>query len=85
MPPDYQTDVLIQSTLRNELRGVSVLTVAHRLRTIMDYDRIMVMEAGRIVELDTPINLLKDKAGYLRAMVDESSDRDELLAIAEGV
>ncbi|KAJ6508901.1 multidrug resistance-associated ABC transporter [Mycena sanguinolenta] len=82
---DYQTDVLIQSTLRNELRGVSVLTVAHRLRTIMDYDRIMVMEAGRIVELDTPINLLKDKAGYLRAMVDESSDRDELLAIAEGV
>ncbi|KAF7346206.1 hypothetical protein MSAN_01847500 [Mycena sanguinolenta] len=82
---DYQTDVLIQSTLRNELQGVTVLTVAHRLRTIMDYDRIMVLEAGRIVELDTPINLLKDKAGYLRAMVDESSDRDELLAIAEGV
>ncbi|KAJ7857734.1 P-loop containing nucleoside triphosphate hydrolase protein, partial [Mycena olivaceomarginata] len=73
---DHETDVIIQSTVRNELKSVSVLTVAHRLQTVMDYDRIMVLEAGHIIELDTPSNLLKDKAGYLRAMVDESSDRE---------
>ncbi|KAJ7794180.1 P-loop containing nucleoside triphosphate hydrolase protein [Mycena olivaceomarginata] len=54
---DHETDVIIQSTVRNELKGVSVLTVAHRLQTVMDYDRIMVLEAGRIIELDTPSNL----------------------------
>ncbi|KAJ6584918.1 multidrug resistance-associated ABC transporter [Mycena capillaripes] len=81
---DYQTDARIQLTLRNELKGVTVLAVAHRLQTIMDFDRIMVLEAGRIIEFDTPSTLLKNKAGHLRAMVDESNDRDVLLAMAEG-
>ncbi|KAF7365323.1 hypothetical protein MVEN_00404300 [Mycena venus] len=81
---DYRTDALIQSTLRNELKGVSVLTVAHRLKSVIDYDRIIVLGTGRIVEFDTPSNLLKKKTGHLRAMVDESSDRDLLLAMAKG-
>ncbi|KAJ6512183.1 multidrug resistance-associated ABC transporter [Mycena vitilis] len=81
---DYRTDGIIQSTLRNELEGVTVLAVAHRLTTIMDYDRIMVLGAGHIIEFDTPLNLLKDKAGHLRRMVNESSDRESLLAMAEG-
>ncbi|KAJ7758491.1 P-loop containing nucleoside triphosphate hydrolase protein, partial [Mycena maculata] len=81
---DYQTDAIIQSTLRNELTSVTLITVAHRLRTIMDYDRIMVLNAGRIVEFDTPSNLLKIEAGHLRALVDESNDRNVLLAMAEG-
>jgi hypothetical protein len=41
MLADHETDVIIQSTVRNELKGVSVLTVAHRLQTVMDYDRIV--------------------------------------------
>ncbi|KAJ6584840.1 multidrug resistance-associated ABC transporter [Mycena capillaripes] len=81
---DYQTDARIQLTLRNELKGVTVLAVAHRLQTIMDFDRIMVLEAGRIIEFVTPSALLQNKAGHLRAMVDESNDRDVLLAMAEG-
>ncbi|KAK7048260.1 P-loop containing nucleoside triphosphate hydrolase protein [Favolaschia claudopus] len=79
---DYKTDAIIQATLRNELQGATVMTVAHRLNSVMDYDRIMVLDAGRIIEFDTPANLLKDQTGRLRAMVDESSDRDHLLAMA---
>ncbi|KAJ7696072.1 multidrug resistance-associated ABC transporter [Mycena rosella] len=97
---DYETDAIIQSTLRTELGGgATVITVAHRLQTVMDYDRIvghfrcgmndtnvrqMVLDAGCIVEFDAPLTLLKDEAGHLRALVEESVDRDILYTMAEG-
>ncbi|PBK69165.1 hypothetical protein ARMSODRAFT_1019154 [Armillaria solidipes] len=82
---DYKTDTVIQSSLRNELKGdVTLITVAHRLQTIMDADRILVLDAGNIVEYDSPSVLLKKENGRLRAMVDESNDRDTLYAMAEG-
>ncbi|KAL0950639.1 hypothetical protein HGRIS_007427 [Hohenbuehelia grisea] len=81
---DYKTDSVIQSSLRNELGGdVTLITVAHRLQTIMDADKIMVLDAGRIVEFDSPKELLKNKKGKLRALVDESGDREALIAMAE--
>ena len=47
---DYETDTIIQTSLRNELdKDVTLLTVAHRLQTIMDSDKIMVLDAGKIV------------------------------------
>ncbi|KAJ6594858.1 P-loop containing nucleoside triphosphate hydrolase protein [Mycena capillaripes] len=80
---DYATDSIIQNSLRQELRGdVSLITVAHRLQTIMDADKIMVLDAGRIVEFDSPKELLKIKDGKLRALVDESGDRDALYTMA---
>ncbi|KAF7340501.1 Multidrug resistance-associated ABC transporter protein [Mycena sanguinolenta] len=80
---DYKTDSIIQNSLREELRGdVSLLTVAHRLQTIMDADKIMVLDAGRLVEFDSPKKLLKIKDGRLRALVEESEDRDALYAMA---
>jgi len=80
---DYKTDTVIQSSLRNELpRDTTLLTVAHRLQTIMDADKIMVLDAGRIVEFDTPKELLKNKNGMLRALVDESGDREALYKMA---
>ncbi|KAF7348331.1 Multidrug resistance-associated ABC transporter protein [Mycena sanguinolenta] len=80
---DYKTDSIIQNSLRQELRGdVSLLTVAHRLQTIMDADKIMVLDAGRLVEFDRPKELLKIKDGKLRALVEESGDRDALYAMA---
>ncbi|KAK0473305.1 hypothetical protein IW261DRAFT_1342846 [Armillaria novae-zelandiae] len=82
---DYKTDTVIQSSLRNELKGdVTLITVAHRLQTIMDADRILVLDAGNIVEYDSPSALLKKENGRLRAMVDESNDRDTLYAMAGG-
>ncbi|KAF7366640.1 ATP-binding cassette transporter [Mycena sanguinolenta] len=80
---DYKTDAIIQSSLRNELlRDTTLLTVAHRLQTIMDADKIMVLDAGRIVEFDSPKELLKNKHGMLRALVDESGDKLNLYEMA---
>ncbi|KAJ7891356.1 P-loop containing nucleoside triphosphate hydrolase protein [Mycena olivaceomarginata] len=80
---DYETDKVIQESLRTELgKDVTVLTVAHRLQSIMDADRIMVLDAGMIVEFASPHELLANKDGALRALVDESQDRDILRSMA---
>ena len=50
----------------------------------MDADKIMVLDSGRLVEFDTPKELLKKKGGLLRSLVDESADKDELIAMTEG-
>ncbi|KAJ7625348.1 hypothetical protein DFH06DRAFT_1273238 [Mycena polygramma] len=72
---DYKTDSIIQSSLRNELpKDTTLLTVAHRLQ--------MVLDAGRIVEFDTPKALLANKHGQLRALVDESGDKHALYKMA---
>ncbi|EIM92492.1 uncharacterized protein STEHIDRAFT_127305 [Stereum hirsutum FP-91666 SS1] len=81
---DYETDSVIQSSLRHELKGdVTLITVAHRLQTIMDADKIMVLDAGRIVEFDKPNELLKNREGRLRALVDDSGDREALYHMAD--
>ncbi|KAG6877092.1 hypothetical protein C0993_010328 [Termitomyces sp. T159_Od127] len=68
---DYKTDAVIQSSLRTKLGDdVTVLTVAHRLQTVMDADRIMVLDAGHIVEFDRPSVLLQREGGYFRRLVD---------------
>ncbi|KAJ6607536.1 P-loop containing nucleoside triphosphate hydrolase protein [Mycena sp. CBHHK59/15] len=83
---DYKTDSIIQNSLRQELQGdVSLITVAHRLQTIMEADKIMVLDAGTIVEFDSPRELLKIEGGKLRALVEESGDKDALFAMAGAV
>ncbi|EKM51069.1 uncharacterized protein PHACADRAFT_199901 [Phanerochaete carnosa HHB-10118-sp] len=80
---DHCTDAAIQRSLRDELkRGVSVITVAHRLQTIMDYDKIMVLDAGRLVEFDTPKALLERKDGTFYALVESDHNKDALYATA---
>ncbi|KAH8072269.1 hypothetical protein BXZ70DRAFT_1074090 [Cristinia sonorae] len=79
---DNETDNVIQESLRNELdKDVTLLTIAHRLQTIMDADKIMVLDAGRIAEFGEPKELLKDNESLLRALVDESSDKDHLYSM----
>ncbi|KAF4617548.1 hypothetical protein D9613_005685 [Agrocybe pediades] len=80
---DYKTDSIIQNTLRTELGGdVTVITVAHRLQTIMDSKKIMVLDSGRLVEFGTPKELLQHKDGILRSLVDGSGDKETLYALA---
>ncbi|KIJ38934.1 hypothetical protein M422DRAFT_33000 [Sphaerobolus stellatus SS14] len=82
---DYETDAVIQKTLRSRLgQDVTVLTIAHRLQTIMDADKILVLDSGRIAEFDSPKKLLKKEGGKLKSLVDESGDREALYAMAEG-
>ncbi|XP_069720119.1 ATP-binding cassette sub-family C member 2 [Phaenicophaeus curvirostris] len=68
---DLETDHLIQTTIRSEFAACTVLTIAHRLHTIMDSSRVMVLQAGRIVEYDSPEELLK-KEGVFSAMAKDA-------------
>ncbi|XP_025202348.1 probable multidrug resistance-associated protein lethal(2)03659 isoform X2 [Melanaphis sacchari] len=69
---DPQTDSLIQNTIRNKFHKCTVLTIAHRLNTVIDSDKMLVMNAGTIVEFDDPYILLKNKDGYLHKMVEQT-------------
>uniref|UniRef100_A0A3P8P7H5 ATP-binding cassette, sub-family C (CFTR/MRP), member 2 n=1 Tax=Astatotilapia calliptera TaxID=8154 RepID=A0A3P8P7H5_ASTCA len=64
---DLETDNLIQNTIRKEFSDCTVLTIAHRLHSIMDSSRVMVLDAGKVVEFDSPSNLL-EKEGHFYAM-----------------
>ncbi|KAM6330191.1 ATP-binding cassette sub-family C member 2 [Podargus strigoides] len=68
---DLETDRLIQTTIRSEFAACTVLTIAHRLHTIMDSNRVMVLQAGKIVEYDSPEELLK-KQGVFSAMAKDA-------------
>ncbi|EFA79345.1 hypothetical protein PPL_07763 [Heterostelium album PN500] len=69
---DAQTDQLIQQTIRSKFSDCTILTIAHRLNTIMDSDRILVLDSGRISELDTPIRLLDNPDSILTWLVNET-------------
>ncbi|KAL8850054.1 MAG: hypothetical protein Q9221_004980 [Calogaya cf. arnoldii] len=73
---DMETDQKIQKTMATGFRGKTLLCIAHRLKTIINYDRICVMDQGRIVELDTPLKLWEQE-GIFRSMCDRSAIRRE--------
>lgn len=69
---DQETDEVIQRTIKTTFRDNTVLTIAHRLNTIIDMDRVMVMDAGRVVEFDVPYLLLRDVTGVFYSMVKQT-------------
>ncbi|EDV94851.1 probable multidrug resistance-associated protein lethal(2)03659 [Drosophila grimshawi] len=83
---DPQTDALIQTTIRNKFRECTVLTIAHRLNTIMDSDKVIVMDAGQMVEFGSPYELLTQcDSKIFHGMVMETGQNsfDSLLKVAE--
>lgn len=78
---DYATDAKIQDTLR-ELKENTIITIAHRLQTIVDYDKILVLDKGEVVEFDDPWDLINKEGGFFRAMCDSSGDFDSLFELA---
>uniref|UniRef100_A0A182JGX3 Uncharacterized protein n=1 Tax=Anopheles atroparvus TaxID=41427 RepID=A0A182JGX3_ANOAO len=66
---DPDTDRLIQHAIREQFADCTVLTIAHRLNTIMDYDRVLVMDGGTAVEFGTPAELLAREDGTFRSIV----------------
>lgn len=72
---DSQTDELIQRTIRTKFADYTVLTIAHRLNTIIDSTRILVMDAGEIAEFGHPYELLRDKPNGLFAQMVKNTGR----------
>ena len=69
---DLETDDHIQRTIHREFGGCTVLTIAHRIKTILDYDKILVLEQGHLVEFDTPENLLQNEKSIFYSLVKDS-------------
>jgi len=68
---DMQTDRLVQKTIRNSFQDRTILTIAHRIETILDYDRILVLDNGKVVDFDSP-SILKEKDGIFRGLLKSS-------------
>ncbi|KAJ2606672.1 hypothetical protein EV177_005873 [Coemansia sp. RSA 1804] len=80
---DFDTDERLQRTIRGyEFANSTILCIAHRLRTVIDYDRVLVLDKGKVAEFDTPKNLLQKKDGIFRGMCEKSGEIEHLLAIA---
>merc|ERR1712210_404439 len=69
---DLETDDLIQATIRKEFADCTVLTIAHRLNTIMDSSKVMVLDAGKIKEFDPPEKLLGDRRSIFYGMAKDA-------------
>lgn len=69
---DIQTDLLIQETIKKNFANCTVLMIAHRLNTIIECDKILVMEDGRVVEFEHPTKLIENKDGYFHSLVKQS-------------
>ncbi|EPQ29164.1 uncharacterized protein PFL1_03451 [Pseudozyma flocculosa PF-1] len=77
---DLETDAKIQTTIREEFANRTILCIAHRLRTILAYDRIAVFDQGQLAEYDSPLALFDRPDGIFRGMCERSSiTRDEIV------
>ncbi|KAJ2743758.1 hypothetical protein GGI20_003515 [Coemansia sp. BCRC 34301] len=75
---DNSTDAIIQDSIRKEFKDCTVLTIAHRLNTIIDSDMIMVIDGGKLAEYDTPQNLLANEESLFAKLVEETRTGDFL-------
>lgn len=80
---DYSSDAKIQETIRKEFQGSTILTIAHRLRSVIDYDKILVMDAGEVKEYDHPYSLLLNKQSAFYSMCEHSGELDILIELAK--
>ncbi|XP_065919562.1 ATP-binding cassette sub-family C member 4-like isoform X2 [Dysidea avara] len=84
---DLITDGIIQEMIRKKFNHCTILTIAHRLETIMDSDRVLVLSSGKVIEFDTPFNLLQKQQSVFHSMVKRTgpveSERLREIAIAK--
>lgn len=75
---DMATDALIQRSIREEFGDSTLIVIAHRLSTIADFDKILVLGEGKVVEFGAPKELMEMEEGAFKGMVRESGERDKL-------
>lgn len=80
---DMATDALIQRSIREEFDDSTLIVIAHRLSTIADFDKILVMDEGKVGEFGTPKDLWK-KDGIFASMVRESGEKEKLISMVSG-
>ena len=69
---DLETDALIQTTIKSEFASHTVITIAHRLNTILDADRVLVLEQGKVIEFSSPQHLLADRRSKFYALAKDA-------------
>ncbi|KAF9565380.1 ABC protein, partial [Agrocybe pediades] len=74
---DFETDKKIQDTIQTEFKDKTLICIAHRLRTILSYDRILVLDSGNIAEFDTPLNLYRKQDGFFRGLCENSNIEEQ--------
>jgi ABC-type multidrug transport system fused ATPase/permease subunit len=79
---DNDTDTKIQTTIRSEFADRTIICIAHRLRTIIDYDKVLVLDHGMAVEFGTPLELIETD-GTFRSMCEDTGEFDELYEMAK--
>ena len=68
---DIHTDALVQQAIRTHFSDCTVLTIAHRIDTVMDSDRMIVLDKGRVVEFEVPILMLENENSYLSTLLSQ--------------
>jgi ATP-binding cassette, subfamily C (CFTR/MRP), member 1 len=81
---DDASDTLLQKTFRTSFVGCTMLTIAHRIKTIIDSDKILVLDQGRLVDFDTPAALLDQEEGRFLSLVQSSGQEEFLKAVVKG-
>ncbi|KAG0343296.1 hypothetical protein BG000_000015 [Podila horticola] len=71
---DLETDALVQKIIRQKFCDCTILTIAHRINTVMDSNRIMVLDQGQVAEFDTPANLLADPRSIFYSLAKQSGN-----------
>ena len=82
---DKETDALLQTAIRKCFKDRTVLTIAHRLETILDSDRVLVLEKGCVAEFDTPAKLVARQDGIFSGMVRASNNSSDASLVARAV
>ncbi|KAI8979516.1 hypothetical protein BDF20DRAFT_906115 [Mycotypha africana] len=80
---DFDTDKAIQKTISTEFASATILCIAHRLHTVIEYDRILVLDKGEIVEFDNPLTLLENSESAFYKMCRNSGEFESLLALCK--
>ncbi|KAE9366466.1 putative ABC bile acid transporter [Stipitochalara longipes BDJ] len=81
---DMATDTLIQRSIREEFGDSTLIVIAHRLSTIADFDKILVLDDGKVSEFGTPKELFALENGVFKGMVGESGEKEKLISMIQG-
>ena len=81
---DFEMDKLITETIRTEFKGTTIISIAHRLATIMQYDKILVLDKGKILEYDAPLSLIRKEGSAFHGlcMAQGEEEFDKLMKMA---